>query len=109
MDFKEYQEKAKHTAIYPKLDPSWIYPLLGITGESGELSERLKKILRDENKNISKEELELLKKEIGDILWYISALSTELGLDLDDIAKENMEKLQSRKSRNQIHGHGDNR
>ncbi len=107
MEFKEYQEKAKETAIYPKTNPPWIYPLLGLGGESGEIFEKLKKVIRDESGEISDEKLELLKKELGDVLWYLSTLSTELGLDLNEVAEENIKKLFSRKERNTLHGNGD--
>ena len=107
MNFKEYQEKAKETAVYPKTEPSWIYPLLGLAGETGEIFEKLKKVIRDEKGKISDEKLDLLKKEIGDVLWYLATLSTELGLDFNQIAEENIQKLFSRKERNVLHGSGD--
>jgi NTP pyrophosphatase (non-canonical NTP hydrolase) len=107
MEFKEYQEKAKETAVYPKTEPSWIYPLLGLAGESGEIFEKLKKVIRDDGSKISEEKINLLKKEIGDVLWYLSTLSTELGLSLNEVAEENIEKLFSRKERNKLHGNGD--
>lgn len=107
MNFKEYQEKAKETAIYPKTEPSWLYPLLGLGGETGEIFEKLKKVIRDENGRVSQEKLELIKKELGDVLWYLATLSTELSLDLNEIAEENIKKLFSRKERNVLHGSGD--
>jgi len=109
MDFKEYQKKAWETAIYPNRGKNIYYPALGVGGESGEVLEKIKKILRDENSIISDEKKEEIIKEIGDLLWYIAALSTELGLDLDAIAQKNISKLSSRKERNQLHGSGDNR
>ena len=109
MDFKEYQEKAKETAIYPKTSPSWIYPSLGLAGESGEIMEKLKKILRDSNSKDKEERIIELKKEFGDVLWYLSALATELNFSLQEIAEENIEKLQSRKERGVLHGSGDSR
>jgi NTP pyrophosphatase (non-canonical NTP hydrolase) len=109
MEFKEYQEKAKQTAIYPKTEPSWIYPALGLAGETGEIFEKLKKSLRDEKGILTQEKLELLKKEIGDVLWYLSTLSTELNLNFDEIAEENIKKLFSRKERDVLKGNGDSR
>jgi NTP pyrophosphatase (non-canonical NTP hydrolase) len=107
MDFKLYQEKAKETAIYPKTEPSWIYPLLGLGGESGEIFEKLKKVIREDGGKISEEKLILIKKELGDVLWYLSTLSTELGLSFDEIAEENLRKLASRKERDVLKGSGD--
>jgi NTP pyrophosphatase (non-canonical NTP hydrolase) len=109
MDFQEYQERAKSTAIYPKTKPSWVYPALGLAGESGEIFEKLKKALRDEQGKISDDRLILLKKEIGDVLWYLATLSTELNLNFNEIAEENLQKLLSRKERNTLHGSGDTR
>ncbi|MFA5019599.1 MAG: nucleoside triphosphate pyrophosphohydrolase family protein [Candidatus Pacearchaeota archaeon] len=109
MDFKEYQEKSKETAIYPRLNPSWIYPSLGLSGETGEVMEKLKKILRDSNNQDKEKRINDLKKELGDILWYLSQLSTELGFSLQEIAEENIEKLKSRKERGVLHGDGDSR
>ena len=109
MDFNEYQKKAFETAIYPDKGDNIIYPAFGIGGETGEVLNKIKKILRDENFSISDEKKDELIKEIGDLLWYIAALSTELKINLNDIAEKNIAKLSSRKERNQLHGSGDNR
>lgn len=109
MDFDEYQRETKESAIYPKLNPPWIYPCLGLTGETGELIEKLKKILRDSDFIDKEEKINELKKELGDILWYLSQLSTELGFSFQDIAEENIKKVKSRSERGVLHGEGDNR
>ena len=109
MNFNEYQKKAFETAIYPNKGNNIIYPTLGIGGETGEILEKVKKILRDNDSKISDEKKIELIKEIGDVLWYIAALTTELNSDLEDVAIKNIEKLNSRKERNQVHGLGDNR
>lgn len=109
MDFNEYQEETKKAAIYPSIGHPIIYPALGLAGESGEVLEKLKKIFRDGEGKISKEEAGALKKEIGDVLWYISQLAVELGFTLEDVAKTNVEKLRGRRERGTIHGAGDDR
>ena len=109
MNFNEYQEKSRKTAIYPEQGKNFIYPTLGLTGEAGEVSEKVKKILRDDGGIISKEKKMELKKELGDVLWYVSQIATEIGLSLNDIAEFNIEKLSSRKKRGKIQGSGDNR
>lgn len=109
MDFKEYQEKAWSTAIYPNKTNNIYYPALGLAGECGEVCEKIKKIMRDDNGIVSPEKKDLMKKEIGDILWYCAALSKELGIELEEVAKTNIDKLFSRKERGQLHGSGDNR
>jgi NTP pyrophosphatase (non-canonical NTP hydrolase) len=109
MDFKEYQKKSRETAIYPNKGENYIYPTLGLVGEAGEVAEKIKKIIRDDNFEISEEKKEDFKKEIGDVLWYMAQLCTELDLSLEEVAELNIEKLQSRKRRNVIHGSGDNR
>lgn len=109
MTFKEYQEEARTTAIYPNLDNNFIYPTLGLAGEAGEVAEKIKKVLRDGNGIVSAEKKEELTKELGDVLWYVANLSKELGLSLEDVAMQNLVKLKSRQSRGELHGSGDNR
>lgn len=109
MDFKEYQKKSRKTALYPNLGDNIIYPTLGLSGESGEVAEKVKKLIRDKDGVIDDEFKDEIEKELGDVLWYISQLSTELGLEMDDVAEKNIEKLYSRLDRGVIGGSGDNR
>ena len=109
MDFNEYQKEARKTAIYPDLGKNFVYPTLGLAGEAGEVAEKIKKVIRDGDGVISEEKKEELKKELGDVLWYVANLSQELGLPLDEVARLNIEKLKSRQERNALHGAGDNR
>jgi len=109
MNFDEYQKLAKTTAVYPKIRDSFVYPTLGLVGEAGEVAEKIKKIYRDNNGVLDEERRRVLKKELGDVLWYLSQLSGELGLSFDDVAQSNIEKLLSRQERGAIHGDGDNR
>ena len=109
MDFDNYQIEARKTAVYPNKDKNFIYPTLGLVGESGEVAEKIKKILRDKNGILDYESKLALKKELGDVLWYISNLCDELNFSLSEVAKNNLEKLNSRKSRGKISGSGDNR
>ena len=109
MNFTEYQELAKSTAIYPKKYET-IYPALGLCGEAGEVAEKIKKSIRDGLHNWPDEQFkEELTKELGDVLWYISALASDLDISLNEIAESNLQKLASRKKRNKIGGSGDNR
>jgi NTP pyrophosphatase (non-canonical NTP hydrolase) len=109
MTFKEYQELAKTTAAYPNIGNNYIYPTLGLAGETGEVAEKIKKVIRDNNGMVDSEKKEEIAKELGDVLWYLAQLSTELKLDFDYIAEKNLEKLKSRQERNRLHGNGDNR
>ena len=103
------KKNLKKTAVYTKKH-AIAYTALGLMGEAGEVAERLKRIYRGEDGGkITKERTKELEKELGDILWYISQLSTELGLSLNNIAVKNLEKLQSRKKRGKLKGSGDNR
>lgn len=108
MDIDDYQTAAKATAVYPE-QYTVIYPALGLCGESGEVAEKVKKILRDNGGEISAERRLELSKEIGDCMWYVAALATDLGLSCSDILSENLEKLNSRKLRGKIGGSGDDR
>ena len=109
MDFNEYQDQNQHTAIYPNLGNNIYYPALGLASEAGEVAGKIKKIMRDDNDIVSDAKKEELKKELGDVLWYVSQLATELKLDLNDIAQCNIDKLASRLARHQIGGSGDDR
>ena len=109
MDFDNYQIEARKTAIYPNKDKNFIYPTLGLVGESGEVAEKIKKILRDKNGNFDYESKLALKKELGDVLWYLSNLCDELNFSLSDVANDNLEKLNLRLSRGKISGSGDDR
>src|SRR5512140_634819 len=109
VNFAEYQEKAKKTAKYPVIGHAVIYPTLGLTNEAGEVSGKIKKIFRDKEGIISEADRNALKGELGDVLWYLAQVSTELGLSLDEIAEHNIDKLLDRQSRGKIHGDGDDR
>ncbi len=109
MNFNEYQSEARKTAVYPNIGNNFYYPTLGLAGESGEVVGKISKIMRDDNGTVTDESKLKLEKELGDVLWYVAQLATELNLSLDEIATNNIRKLQSRKERNQIHGNGDNR
>lgn len=109
MEFSKYQKKSRKTAIYPDLGSNFIYPTLGLVGEVGEVAEKVKKVLRGGQTTFTPEQKEELKKELGDVLWYLVQLSTELNLDLNDIAETNITKLKSRKDRGVLHASGDNR
>ena len=103
-----YQALVRNTAIYPR-EHSIIYPALGLAGESGEVCEKIKKYLRGDYTLSDEEKIEELEKEIGDVLWYLANLASDLHLSLEDIANMNIEKLQDRKNRNVLKGEGDNR
>ncbi len=109
MTFREYQLKAKETAKYPEKNYNFIYATFGMMGEAGEVSEKIKKIWRDKNKEVNEQDREEIKKELGDVLWYLSQIAEELQIDFDDVAETNISKTHSRLERNVIHGRGDNR
>ena len=109
MDFNDYQRESRKTALYPDVGRNSIYPTLGLVGEAGEVADKVKKILRDKNGQFDDESKEAIKLELGDVLWYISQLSSELGYELEDVACTNLQKLKSRKNRGKIKGEGDNR
>ena len=107
MDMNDYQAQARITAIYPE-DLGLIYTALGLTGESGEVAEKVKKMIRDGT------ELNIVKKgeialELGDVLWYIANLAHEIGVSLETIAKTNIKKINNRAENDTIKGSGDQR
>ncbi|MFZ2187625.1 MAG: nucleoside triphosphate pyrophosphohydrolase family protein [Candidatus Moraniibacteriota bacterium] len=109
MNFSEYQEKSRKTAQYPDAGKNFIYPTLGLSGEAGEVAEKIKKVIRDKGGIADDATREDIKKELGDVLWYVTQLATELGLTLDDVAESNIKKLYDRMERGVLGGNGDNR
>ena len=108
MTLNEYQKKALETAVYPQ-EFKIIYPALGLTGEAGEVADKVKKVIRDNNGTFDDGRKKEIAKELGDVLWYVATLSNDIGYSLDEIAVMNYEKLSSRKQRGMIGGNGDNR
>ena len=109
MDFNEYQIESKKTALYPEFGARYVYPALGLVNEAGEVAGKVKKAIRDDNGLITDERRQNIKEEMGDVLWYLSQLATELDISLEEIAKVNIAKLRSRAERNALRGDGDNR
>lgn len=109
MTFNEYQAESNKTAQYPKEELALYYLGLGIAGEAGEVAEKIKKILRNDDGVVTDEKKEEIKKELGDILWYMAQVGVVLGFDFDDVAQTNLLKLQDRLERGVIKSQGDNR
>lgn len=109
MTFNQYQKLAKKTARYPSVGENYVYPSMGLGGEAGEVLNKVKKVFRDKNGKLTKPAVRGISKELGDVLWYLSQIATELGKSLDSIARENICMLASRKRRGRIKGSGDNR
>lgn len=116
LTFENYQEKAKETAIYPREDfkQALAYLGLGLASEQGEVAGIVKKLIRDRPDvqrpwDLTSEERASIAAEISDNLWYISMLAWELGLNLQDVAQYNLDKLASRKERGTLRGSGDDR
>ncbi len=109
MDFNTYQRQARLTAQYPNLGSNNIYPTLGLVGEAGEVAEKVKKVIRDKNGIFDEESKIGIKKELGDVLWYISNLCNEFNFELEEVALKNLEKLKLRAAKGKISGSGDDR
>lgn len=111
MDFDEYQALASRTAAFNTDDETYIlmYLCLGMAGEGGEVIEKVKKIVRNDDGVISEEQREALKRELGDVLWYVSELARALHLSFNDVADTNIKKLADRAARNVIKSEGDTR
>ena len=109
MNLNDYQTKSRLTAKYPVIGHAVVYPTLGLANEAGEVAGKIKKVFRDKEGEINPETREALKAELGDVLWYLAQVATELGLSLDEIATANIAKLVDRLERGKIQGDGDNR
>lgn len=110
MKLNEFQDKARTFRKVETLnDQKVLYPTLGLCGESGEVADKVKKVIRDNNGEIDEQKRQDIGLELGDVLWYVAALADDLGYTLDDIANMNIKKLTSRKERNMLSGSGDHR
>jgi NTP pyrophosphatase (non-canonical NTP hydrolase) len=107
--FREYQQQSRKTWSLIHTDHPIVYPTLGLVNEAGELAGKVKKIFRDKGGQISEADRQALKGELGDVLWYLAQICTELDLSLDEVAEANLTKLFSRLERGAIGGDGDER
>ncbi len=109
MNLNQYQDKSRETALYPNMGNNPIYPTLGLVGEAGEVADKVKKVLRDDNGVFTSDVRQSIKYELGDVLWYVSQLANELGYELEEVAIANLDKLSNRAKRGKIKGSGDDR
>lgn len=114
MNFKDYQSAAITTDLSKNkgrgvLSIAFMDKILGLLGESGEIAEKFKKILRDQDGKLTDDNRTEMTKELGDVLWYIALIAHYLDVPLDDIATKNITKLKSRQERGKLSGSGDNR
>lgn len=107
--FQTYQRESRKTWGVIQTDHPIVYPTLGLANEAGEVAGKIKKIFRDRNGQIDAADREALKYELGDVLWYLTQICTELDLTLEEVAAANLEKLFSRLARGTIRGDGDRR
>ena len=105
----EYQTAALSTAIYPNMGQNFVYPLLGLCGESGEVADKLKKVIRDNDGVLTDPVRDAVALELSDVAWYLAVLAFELDYTLEEVMQMNLDKLNSRKERGVLSGSGDNR
>lgn len=108
MEFHRYQQLSRDTAIYPETHRI-IYPVLGLASEAGEVADKVKKVIRDKGGDFTWDDREAIRKELGDVLWYVSQIASDLDFALDSVAMTNLEKLRIRKEQGKLHGSGDDR
>lgn len=108
---ESYQKAATEFAIYPGKGTFFgiVYTALKMNGEAGEIAEKIGKVMRDDASILSREKRAALLLELGDVLWYIAAMSNELGYSLAEVANANIQKLASRSARGKLSGSGDDR
>jgi NTP pyrophosphatase (non-canonical NTP hydrolase) len=108
VELSEYQRLSRSTAEYPR-HQALTYPALGLAGEAGEFADHAKKVIRDDGGEVTPQRREAMAKELGDVLWYVAQLASELGLELEQVAQDNLDKLLSRQRRGVLSGSGDER
>lgn len=109
MNFEDFQNIVKETSIYPHQGNNVAYVTLGLAGEAGEVADKVKKLIRDDKGILTPDKKKEMIKELGDVLWYLAACASELGVDLEEVATQNAKKVEDRKSRGVLSGEGDNR
>lgn len=115
MTFDEYQKLAQRTDILgdgkPKdaNHPAYVAKILGLVGEAGEVAEKYKKIIRDQEGILTKDDVTNITKELGDVIWYAAMLAKYMDQPFETVAQTNIDKLQARKKRGTLQGKGDNR
>lgn len=114
MQLNDYSTRAIATDLFDDdgLDitaPAFLEKVLGLVGESGEVADKIKKLIRDHGSEVTDAQKAELAKELGDVLWYVNSIAVRLGYSLDDVAQMNLDKLASRQSRDVLRGQGDNR
>lgn len=114
MKFEEYSTQAMTTMVQEHglsedMSPALLSQIFGLVGESGEVAEKFKKLIRDKQGDISPEDRDEVLKELGDVLWYVNSISTLLGSSLTEVAEGNLKKVLGRKDRGVTSGSGDNR
>lgn len=109
MDCDDYQRAAMRTAREADAPGEFMHLVLGLVGEAGEIAEKVKKLVRDQDGVVARLDRDDMAAELGDVLWYSAVLANFLGLSLNDVAGRNIEKLADRQRRNVLGGSGDNR
>ena len=116
MNINDYQKQAEKTDTFndaiPVTDlttPGFVEKALGLSGEAGEVADKIKKIIRDKNGKLAEEDKHEIVLELGDVLWYVANISRVLGVPLEEVAAKNLEKLAARQKSHTIHGSGDHR
>jgi NTP pyrophosphatase (non-canonical NTP hydrolase) len=109
MNLNDYQRFVDQNSFYQSKGNKIIYPTLGIVGEAGEVAEQVKKLIRDDGGKLTEDRRKGIVLELGDVLWYMASLCVELGIDFDDVATINIEKIRDRQKRGTLHGDGNNR
>lgn len=107
--YQDYQKESRKTWQFVKTEHQIVYPTLGLVNEAGEVAGKIKKVFRDKDGVFGEKEIEDLKMELGDVLWYFTQICTDLGLSLEEVAEANLDKLFSRKERGVLGGEGDDR
>lgn len=110
MTLDEYQQKALSTNVN-EMDNLFLFfdRMFGLVGEAGEMADKVKKWIRDEEAQWEKLDKQMMMDELGDVLWYVATVADTLGFTFDEVAQHNVKKLADRKTRSKLSGSGDNR
>ena len=112
MKFDEYQKTVAKFDVFEKEMPGvtevgFMAKVAGLCEEAGEVAGKFKRVYREGRGEMRKGDREAIVKELGDVLWYMATIARYMGVDLSEVAEENVAKLSSRLERGKIGGVGD--
>lgn len=107
--FQEFQNLSAQYIPTVECIPPLAYATMSLTGEAGEVAEKVKRIYRGDDKAQAASYDDEIVKELGDVLWCVAAACTALNIPMEYAARKSLQKMEDRRKRGMLKGSGDNR